>query len=302
MKPLLLLLFILLTFSKPHAQKRDKALEKELKNLAAGFHGSIGIYVKNLKTGRITAINADTVFPTASMVKIPILIGIMDKIQRNELSYHQELVYHDSLLYEGVDLLGSFKSGEKIELSKALMLMMTMSDNTASLWLQGLAGTGTRINALLDSMGFLKTRVNSRTPGREEARNTFGWGQTTPREMATMLEQIDKGALLSKGANDRMLRSLNKNYWDGESLYPIPPKATVFSKNGAVDASRSEVVLVRGKKSHYVFCICTKNIKDQSWNEKNEAWQLMRAISALLWRRYEKRDNWQPAADADRYY
>jgi beta-lactamase class A len=302
MKYLLLLLLCLLTFSKPHAQKGDKTLEKELKKLAAGFQGSIGIYVKNLKTGRITAVNADTLFPTASMVKVPILIGIMDKIQRNELSYHQELVYHDSLLFEGVDLLGSFKSGEKIELSKVLMLMMTMSDNTASLWLQRLAGTGTRINALLDSIGFSKTRVNTRTPGREEARNTFGWGQTTPREMATMLEQIDKGALLSKGAGDRMLRSLNKNYWDGESLYEISPKATVFSKNGAVNASRSEVVLVRGKKSHYVFCICTKNIKDQSWNEKNEAWQLMRTLSALLWRRYEKKDNWQPAADADRYH
>jgi beta-lactamase class A len=271
-----------------------------LKNLTAGFHGDIGIYVKNLKTGRIAAINADTVFPTASIVKVPILIGIMDKIQRKELSYHQELVYRDSLLYEGVDLLGSFKNGEEIELSKVLMLMMTMSDNTASLWLQHLAGTGTRINALMDSMGFSKTRVNSRTPGREEARDTYGWGQTTPYEMATMLEKIDNGALLSKGAGDRMLRSLNRNYWDAESLSQIPPKATIFGKNGAVDASRSEVVLVRGKRSHYVFCICTKNIKDQSWKEGNESWQLMRKLSALLWRRFEK-DNWQPAADASRY-
>jgi beta-lactamase class A len=298
---LFLLLLCLLTFSKPHAQKQDKALERDLKNLAAGFGGDIGIYVKNLKTGRVAALNADTVFPTASIVKVPILIGIMDKIQRSELSYHQELVYRDSLLYEGVDLLGSFKNVEKIELSKVLMLMMTMSDNTASLWLQSLAGTGTRINTLMDSMGFLETRVNSRTPGREEARDSYGWGQTTPREMATMMEQIDKGALLTKGASDRMLRSLNRNYWDAESLSEIPPKATVFSKNGAVDASRSEVVLVRGKRSHYVFCICTKNIKDQSWKEGNESWQLMRKLSALLWRRYEKRDNWQPAADANKY-
>jgi beta-lactamase class A len=33
------------------------------------------------------------------------------------------------------------------------MLMLTMSDNTASLWLQTLAGTGTRINELMDSLG-----------------------------------------------------------------------------------------------------------------------------------------------------
>ena len=78
----------------------------------------------------------------------------MDKIDKGELNYNEELVYKDSLLYEGVDILGSFKTNEKIVLKKVIMLMLTTSDNTASLWLQSLAGTGTRINAILDSLGF----------------------------------------------------------------------------------------------------------------------------------------------------
>lgn len=298
---MLLLLLSLLTFSKPHAQKRDRKLERSIEALIQNFNGNIGVYVKNLKNGKTVAINADTVFPTASMVKIPILIGLMDKINKGELAYHQEVVYRDSLLYAGVDILGSFKDTEKIELSKVMMLMLTMSDNTASLWLQSLAGTGTRINAILDSMGFSKTRVNSRTPGREEARDTYGWGQTSPRELATLLEMIYHHEVVSKAASDRMLRSLNKNYWDAEALSQIPPYATIFSKNGAVDESRSEVALVRGIKSNYVFCICTKNNKDQSWEPTNEAWQLTRKISALLWRHFEKKDRWQPAPAADKF-
>lgn len=301
MKPTLLLLLALLTFSKPHAQKWDKSLQKNIQNLIQNFNGSIGVYVKNLKNDKVVAINADTVFPTASMVKIPILIGLMDKMNKGELAYHQELVYRDSLLYEGVDILGSFKDSQKIELSKVMMLMLTMSDNTASLWLQSLAGTGTRINAILDSMGFSKTRVNSRTPGREEARNTYGWGQTSPREMATLLERTYNHQVVSRAASDRMLRSLNKNYWDAEAVSQIPPDAAIFSKNGAVDESRSEVVLVRGIKSNYVFCICTKNNKDQSWEPANEAWQLTRKLSALLWNYFEKKDNWQPASNADTF-
>ena len=299
MKPVLLLLG-LLTFSKPHAQKLDKKLGKEIQNLIQHFNGDIGVYVKNLDNNKVVAINADTVFPTASMIKIPILIGVMDKIAKRELMYHQELIYRDSLLYEGVDILGSFKDSEKIELSKVMMLMLTMSDNTASLWLQRLAGGGTRINAVLDSMGFLKTRVNSRTPGREVARSDYGWGQTTPREMAMLLERMYRGDVISKGASDRMLRSLNKNYWDAESLSQIPPYAAVFSKNGAVDASRSEVVLVRGRKSNYLFCICTNNNRDQRWEPTNEAWQLTRRLSALLWKRFEK-DDWRPAADVNAF-
>src|SRR6476620_11449286 len=135
------------------AQKNDRKLHDQIEKVITGFNGDVGVYVKNLKNNKTVAINADTIFPTASMVKIPILIGIMDKINRGELDYHQVLKYRDSLLYAGIDILGSFKDTEKIELSKVIMLSLTMSDNTASLWLQSLAGTGTRINRILDSLG-----------------------------------------------------------------------------------------------------------------------------------------------------
>src|SRR6476619_6431535 len=283
MKKILISIISIGIFMGSYAQKTDKKLYRQVHELLQGFNGQVGVYVKNLKNGKTVMINEDSIFPTASMVKVPILTGVMDKVNKGELDLHQKLIYRDSLLYAGVDILGSFKDSQKIELSKVMMLMLTMSDNTASLWLQSLAGTGTRINTILDSMGFSKTRVNSRTPGREEARNIYGWGQTTPREMATLLEKIYHHEVVSQAASDRMLRSLNKNYWDAEGISQIPPYATTFSKNGAVDESRSEVVLVRGIKSNYVFCICTKNNKDQSWEPTNEAWQLTRRLSALLW-------------------
>lgn len=263
--------------------KIDKKLQKQIEILVRGFKGDIGVYVKEIKTNKIVAINADSIFPTASMVKVPILIGIMDKLEKGELQYHQELIYKDSLLYEGVDILGSFKNDEKIELSKVIMLMLTMSDNTASLWLQNLAGTGSHINKILDSLGLSHTKVNSRTPGREEARNVYGWGQTTPREMSELLEKIYRREMISAKASNQMMRVLGRNYWDEQALSAIPPTIEVFSKSGAVNASRSEVLLVNGRSSPYVVCICTKNIKDESWLPTNEAWVLITRISSLLW-------------------
>jgi len=271
-----------------NAQKTDLQLTKKINELLAGFNGQAGVYVYDLEKNNKVAINADTVFSTASMVKIPILLGIMDKINKNELAYHQPLVYSDSLLYAGVDILGSFKNNETIELSKAVMLMLTMSDNTASLWLQSLAGTGTRINQLVDSLGFKATRVNSRTPGREANRTQFGWGQTTPREMALLFVKIANGQLLNQEISNRMLTLLSRNYWDEEALSQIPAGVFIASKNGAVDASRSEVAYVNGKKSRYVFCICTQNNADKSWTSSNEAWVLTKKLSALLWQYYGK--------------
>ena len=276
-------------------QKIDKKLQENIQKAIQGFNGDIGIYVKNLRTGKTVSINADTIFPTASIVKVPILIGIMDKIQRGELAYDSNLVYKDSMLYEGVDILGSFKNDEKILLKKVMMLMLTASDNTTSLWLQSLAGKGTRINEILDSLGLAYTRVNSRTPGRENNRTQFGWGQTTPKEMGIIFEKIYRNEIFSAAACDRMMRSLGRNYWDvNEAISQIPPYIEVFSKNGCVNASRSEVLLVNAPHNPYIFCIFSKNNKDTRWTHENEAWTMARKISLILWRYFEPKDKWEP--------
>lgn len=282
MRHLLAFIFVL-ALMPAQAQKVNKKLQQGLETLTAGFKGDVGVYVKDLHTGKIASINADSIFPTASMVKVPILIGIMDKLNKGELKYHQELTYKDSLFYAGSDLLASLKHNEKVELSKVIMLMLTTSDNTASLWLQSLAGTGTRINQILDSIGYTATRVNSRTPGREADREKFGWGQTSPKEMVSMFEALANRNLLDTASSEKMLRLLGRNYWDEEAISQIPPDVFVASKNGAVNASRSEAMYVSGKNARYVFCICTKNNKDTSWELQNEAWELARKVSKLLW-------------------
>lgn len=282
---------LLLTFAfvcNASAQRYDKNLTRKLEEAVRGFNGEIGVYVKNLRTGKTVTINADTIFPTASIVKVPIWLGIATKMNNGELAYDSLFTYTDSLYYSGSDILGSFKPGEKITLKKLVMLMLTTSDNTASLWLQSIAGTGTRINQLLDSLGFISTRVNSRTPGREDNRTQFGWGQTTAREMGILFEKIYKKEILSPAICDRMLRNLGRNFWDeDEGISMIPANIEVFSKNGCVNASRSEVMLVNAPKNPYIFCIFTKNNKDTQWTHENEAWTMARKLSLLIWNNYK---------------
>ncbi len=294
MKKIILAFILWLPISEVFAQKTDKKLQSQMEDAIKGFNGDIGIYIKTLKTGKTVAINADTIFPTASIVKIPILLGLMNKLEKGELNYDQELIYKDSLLYEGEDILGAFKNNEKILLKKVMMLSLTTSDNTASLWLQSLAGKGTRINEILDSLGLKSTRVNSRTPGREENRTIYGWGQTTPYEMGRIFEMIYRNEIYSPAACERMMRCLGRNYWDeNEAISQIPPYIEVFSKNGCVNAVRSEVLLVNAPHNPYIFCIFTKKNKDISWTHNNEGWTMARKLSALLWHYFEPKDSWK---------
>lgn len=291
-------LILVLSLSKSlSAQKTDRKLQKQVEELVQGFNGVAGIYIKHLPSGKIAAVQEDTLFPTASMVKIPILMAIVHKISKGELQYHQNLQYRDSLLYPGEDILGSFKDSANIQLAKVLMLMMTTSDNTASLWLQFLAGTGTSINQLLDSLGFISTRVNSRTAGRQENWKVYGWGQTTPKEMVTLMERIYHRRLLGKNQDELMLRLMGRNYWNEEALSQIPPEIFVASKNGAVDASRSETMLVMAPNGPYIVSVITKKQTDTSWNSANEGWVLSRKLSRLLWNHFEPHSTWKPVLD-----
>ena len=295
-----ILSFALLFTTLTTLAQTDQKLTAQLQNLTKGFNGQAGIYVQNLKTGKTVAINADTLFPTASMIKVSILSGLMDKIEKGEMQYNQKLVYRDSLLYPGVDILGSFKDKDTIQLSKVAMLMITMSDNTASTWLQKLVG-GDYINNWLEANGFKAMRVNSRIPARRPIWEIYGWGVTTPREMCRLFTMIREGKVVSPAASERMYRMLNRIYWDNTALSQIPPYVQAISKQGAVDASRSETVLVNAPHGDYVFSVITKKNKDQRWTADNEANLLIKKVSALLWHYFEPGSKWQPAAGVDKY-
>lgn len=290
--------FLVGSLSLSAQNKIDRKLNLKLQDLVKGFQGDVGIYVQNLKTGKVAQINADTIFPTASMIKVPIMCGVFDKIEKGELKYHDNLIYRDSLFYAGEDILGSFKDGEKINLSKVQMLSITTSDNTASLWLQKLVG-GENINKWLETNGFSCTRMNSRTEGRQGDWRKYGWGQTTPREMATLVRMIHRGTAVSPAASERMYRNMIRIYWDGEALSQIPPFIQAASKQGAVDRSRSEVVMVNAPHGDYVFCIITKNQKDMSWTPDNEGYRIIRDLSKLLWNYFEPKSGWKPAAGVE---
>ena len=144
------------------------------------------------------------------------------------------------------------------------------------------------INKKLTQLGFKQTRVNSRTPGREKDRERYGWGQSTPKELVQLFQLMLKGELLGKTSDDLMIRRLGRNYWDEEALSEIPAGIFTASKNGAVNASRSELVYVNNLANPYIFCIMTNNNSDKSWESDNEAWVLTRNISKLLWQYYNK--------------
>lgn len=269
------------------AQKQDKKLQQLLEKEVEGFRGDVGIYVVNLKKNTFASIAGDTIYPTASIIKVPLLAGVFQKISLGERKLADKFNYSTKQLYGGSGLMQYYKDSAETDLSTMVSLMLTYSDNVASIWSQKLGGGGTSINTLMDEIGLPNTKVNSSTEGREALWRKYGWGQTTPREIVKLMVMIREGRLFSPQLSDKMYRYLKNQFYNERALSQIPAHIATASKTGSVDDARGEVVVVHAPSGDYAFSILTKNNMDQSWTASNEAEELTRKISSLLWNYFE---------------
>jgi beta-lactamase class A len=278
----------------------DPVLRGAIREIARSFGGEVGIYVRHLQSGATAAHRADEIFPTASLIKVPILVTLYDQAERGLLDLDAAPPFPDTLQYryaERTDVVAYMAPGDTLPLSELAFLMLSVSDNLASLWIQALVGGGSAVNQWLAQHGFEQTRVNSRTPGRENDRDQYGWGQTTPREIAELLVMIREGRAVAPAASEEMYRLLTSSYWRGVGVSQIPPTVQVASKQGFVERSRSEVMLVNSRGGDFVLAVITRDQVDSSPAPDNEGFRLIRAVSRATYRHFNPNDSWRPVGD-----
>ena len=282
--------------------RADAELQAAVARVAEGFDGVVGVYVRHLPTGREAALRPDETFPTASLVKVPILVAVFEAVEAGDLALGHRLTFRDSLRYdedEG-ELFAQLRDSSTVFVHSAVEQMLAASDNTASLWLQGLV-TGERINAWLAARGFEHTRMNSRTAGRRPDWERYGWGQTSPREMTELVRRIVDGEAVSPAADHEMHRLLTRTHYDDEAVSAVPPSVQVASKQGAVMEARSEVAYVHAPSGPYVFCVATRDQGDLRYEPDNAGYELIRRVSRVLWAAFEPGSDWRPPPGAERF-
>lgn len=262
----------------------EQGLLSDLKDLFSSFDGDIGFYLHHLETGFSYGYNENTVLPTASLIKLGILLGIFEKIEHNELQLDDTFPHfgEHNYVYEA-DLVNRTTHGTRFSLKVLLHLMLSLSDNTASLWLQHLAGGGYAINNLLKTLGFPNTSVNSRTPTREHEYKQFGWGQSTAIEMCSLLTFIHSGSYFSRANHELMYRLLTKSFWDSEALSQIPMGFATASKQGAVSKSKNEVVMIHTQKGLFCFAILTTHRTVSNYEPNHPGNELIRKVAKVLY-------------------
>ncbi len=249
------------------------ALRKKLDSIADAHHGVVGYSVIDLETGARINRRGDETFPTASLIKVPILVTVYDLVAKGQLSLDDPLTVLKIDQVPGSGITQFLHNGIVLTVHDAAWLMSTISDNTATnLLLDRIIIR--RVWAKMDSLGLQHTRVHSKSFLRNssvamDSSVKYGLGVTTPNEMAQLFELMALGKAVNPAADSTMLHILEHNTTDF-MLQRYAGGARAAHKDGETDAVRTECTLWY-LRNRVVACVMTKENKDQRWILDNEA-------------------------------
>jgi len=248
-------------------------LHRTLDSLAGAHHGTVGYTVLNVDTGERLERRGDETFPTASLIKVPILVTVYDLVEQKKLSLDDPLTLLAIDKVPGSGNLQFMHDGATLTVRDAAWLMTTTSDNTATnLLLDRIVIR--RVWEKMEKLGLPHTKVHSKVYLRMasvamDSSVKYGLGVTTPNEMSRLFALLADGKAVSPKADSSMLDILAHNE-DYAGVQRYVDSLTVPHKTGATDQVRTECALFP-LQSRVVACVLTKENVDQRWLIDNEA-------------------------------
>ena len=243
------------------------ALRRTLDSLAGAHHGVVGYTVVDVDGGARLSRRGDETFPTASLIKVPVLVTVFDLVAQGRLSLDDRLTVLKIDKVPGSGQLQHLHDGAVITVRDAVWLMTTISDNTATnLLLDRIIIR--RVWEKMEALGLENTKVHSKTFLRSssvamDSSVKYGLGVTTPNEMASLFELLARGRAVNPAADSAMLDMLEHNE-DNQMLQRFAGGVRAAHKTGATDEVRTECSLFH-LSSRVVACVLTKENVDRRW-------------------------------------
>ena len=271
------------------AQVSLQSLRPALEARIAKHHGTVGLGLLDPKTGESLAIRGDETFPTASVIKVSVLLTLFHRVQDGKLHLDDPIWMVQADQMPGSGILQLFRTPHQLTLEDAAEFMISQSDNTGTNLVLDKVGIR-NVNNYADSLGFHHTRIWAKvfqragTTIEPDSSKKYGLGVTTPLEMARMLALIYKGEAVSPDASMRMNKMLLDQAWGTDEIPRyLPPDVKVAHKTGSEDDVRNDVAIVYAPARDYVLTIFTKDNTDKTWRIDNEAETLMADLGKVVY-------------------
>jgi len=278
-------------------QETSTALvDSQIKAKISGFKGRIGLYAKNLETGATYSWAGDDPVRTASTIKFPIMIECFAEAAEGKLDLATPIKLMAQEKVSGSGILQDLSAGRDYPLRDLILLMIALSDNTATNLIIERIG-GNAVNARMAKLGLEQTRCmrkilgdgNELKPvasgvseeGAKAENKRWGIGRSSPHEMVILLEKLYRGELVDKSASADMVAILKKQR-DHSSIGRDRKDLAIANKSGALDALRSDVGIVFSKHGPIAMAITIDGMPEPDWSPDNPGELLISSLSEVL--------------------
>jgi beta-lactamase class A len=231
-------------------------LEKDILRMLRDFQGQLGFVIKDLRSGRSIVHSEDKRFPSASMVKVPIMAACYKAAEEGRISLADVVTLKRTDKVQGSGTLRGAATGTPVTVEKLLELMITDSDNTAA-------------NMLIDLLGYeylgmsfrgfgLETTNLSRKMMDFQSRARGVENYTTPREMAVILEKFYRRTCVSPQVSEQCLALLKEQKVNNRIPRYLPRKVVVAHKTGLENKVCHDAGIVYTGKGDVLISVLTE--------------------------------------------
>ncbi|MEO8458228.1 MAG: serine hydrolase [Chloroflexota bacterium] len=201
---------------------RLKDLHDTLHRVAAGYSGKATYALFDLTSGERIGASEDNVMPTASLIKVPILVALYQAIENGEVGgLDDRIVLSDTHRCLGSGVLNHLASGVEMSVRDAAVLMIIISDNTATNMMIDHVGID-RINQTMRNLGLAQTTLFLRLGDRSAGLDPRKMSVSTAGEMARLMELIARHEAVSHEASEDMLRIMRRQDYRHELSSELP--------------------------------------------------------------------------------
>ena len=283
---------LLFTAALPAQQPLQDAVRERIGN----FQGTVSLYAKNLDTGAAVGIRETMPVRTASTIKLPILLAVTDQVAAGKAKWTELLTITPQDKVSGSGVIGAeLSDGVQLPLRDVVHLMIVLSDNSATNMILE-RFTADAVNAYLDKIGIKTTRSMRKVrgdgtqlkaaegwsaAGKLPENQKYGLGVSTPRDMVTILEKLERGEIVNPEASKEILAVL-KRCQDSTGVRRKLSGVSIANKTGALDALRSEVALVYAKGGRIAMAITVDDMPKIDYTPDNAGSLLIADLARIL--------------------
>jgi beta-lactamase class A len=264
------------------ARERE-TLEVELAAIRGRFSGLLGLAARNLATGEDVLLNEHLLLPTASTIKVCILIEVYHQAHEGRLRLDERLTMTAADQVGGSGVLKTLNPGLTPTIYDLAMLMIIKSDNTATNMLTDRVGGVEAVNRrMLETYGLVHTHYHSRVDFEKIGDDVRRFAESTPYELMRLMEFLARGEAVSPQASAEMLAIMGRQqYLDQFPRYlnynpyaqdiGLSQEITVHNKTGFFPGTGVDIGLVRLPEGiAFAYAVFAHEAADTSIAEETE--------------------------------